>query len=265
MSIPSVLAKIITRKYEEVARDKKQKSFSDQEQLAAIADAPRGFIQALTQKANEKKPAVIAEIKKASPSQGVIRANFYPAEIAQQYQANGAACLSVLTDVDFFQGHNQYLQAARSACQLPVIRKDFFIDPYQVVEARAIHADCILLIMAALSDEQANELYQCAKQYHLDVLVEVHDEQELERALHLNCPLIGVNNRDLKSFNVDLQTTIRLLKQLPQGIELVTESGIHARSDIELMQAHGIHRFLVGESFMRAENPGSKLKELFFS
>ena len=265
MSVPTVLEKIVARKVEEVAAARAAVSLAEQEALARVADAPRGFARALQQQAAQRQPAVIAEVKKASPSKGVIRDPFLPAEIAASYQAGGATCLSVLTDVDFFQGSNAYLQQARAACSLPVIRKDFLIDPYQVVEARAIGADCVLLIVACLDDGQLVELAQVAREQGLDVLVEVHDGAELERALkHLDTPLLGINNRNLHSFEVSLQTTLDLLSRIPQDRLVVTESGILARADVELMERHEVWSFLVGEAFMRAEEPGEELRRLFF-
>lgn len=266
MSAPTILQKILDRKAEEVFAAKKRISLADQEQIARHQAGPvRGFRAAIEQKIAQGKSGVIAEIKKASPSQGVIRADFRPADIARSYEQAGAACLSVLTDVDFFQGSNAYLQEARAACALPVIRKDFLIDPYQVVEARAIQADCVLLIVAALSDAQLQELHACAREQGLDVLVEVHDGEELERALRLDCPLVGINNRNLKTFEVSLDNTLSLLARIPSDRRVVTESGIHSTADVRLMREHGVHAFLVGEAFMRAENPGEKLAGLFFS
>ena len=224
----------------------------------------RGFQRAIEDKVAAGLPGIIAEIKKASPSQGVIRPDFRPADIARSYERAGAACLSVLTDVDFFQGANAYLQEARAACALPVIRKDFLIDPYQVVEARAIDADCVLLIVAALSDAQLDELNSCAREFGLDVLVEVHDGEELERALRLPGALLGINNRNLKTFEVSLDNTLRLLDRIPAGRRVVTESGIHAQADVALMRDHDVQAFLVGEAFMRAPEPGEKLAQLFF-
>lgn len=263
MTVPTILQKILDRKVEEVARDRKRISLADQEARARHADPVRGFQQAIEQKIARGQAGVIAEIKKASPSQGVIRADFRPADIARAYEQAGAACLSVLTDVDFFQGSNDYLQAARAACALPVIRKDFLIDPYQVVEARAIGADCVLLIVSALSDAQLDELNACAREFGLDVLVEVHDGEELERALPLPGALLGINNRNLKTFEVSLRNTLDLLPRIPAGRRVVTESGIHAPADVALMRAHAVHAFLVGEAFMRAPEPGEKLAELF--
>ena len=212
-----------------------------------------------------KLPAVIAEIKKASPSKGILREDFNPAEIAASYQQGGATCLSVLTDVDFFQGSDRYLQEARDACSLPVIRKDFMVDPYQVVEARAIGADCILLIAACLSDQQMSELAACAKEHDLDVLAEVHDAAELERVLNtLDTPLVGINNRNLHDFEVSLATTLELLPKIPQDRLVITESGILSRADVELMEISQVYAFLVGEAFMRANDPGRELQRLFF-
>jgi indole-3-glycerol phosphate synthase len=265
MAAPTILQKILDRKVEEVAAGKKRKSFSAQEEAARHADSVRGFQAAIERNIATGKAGVIAEIKKASPSQGVIRPDFRPADIARSYEKAGAACLSVLTDADFFQGSNDYLQAARAACALPVIRKDFMIDPYQVIEARAINADCILLIVAALSDAQLNELNACAREFGLDVLVEVHDGEELERALPLPGALLGINNRNLKTFEVSLRNTLDLLSHIPAGRRVVTESGIHKPDDVALMRDHDVHAFLVGEAFMRAPEPGEKLAELFFS
>jgi indole-3-glycerol phosphate synthase len=264
MAVPTILQKILDRKVEEVAAGRKRKSLADQEDAARHADAVRGFQRAIEDKVAAGQPGVIAEIKKASPSQGVIRPDFRPADIARSYEQAGAACLSVLTDVDFFQGANTYLQQARGACALPVIRKDFLIDPYQVVEARAIDADCVLLIVAALSDAQLNELNACAREFGLDVLVEVHDASELERALPLAGALLGINNRNLKTFEVSLDNTLCLLERIPAGRCVVTESGIHTRDDVALMRDHDVQAFLVGEAFMRAAEPGEKLAELFF-
>ncbi|MCB1792777.1 MAG: indole-3-glycerol phosphate synthase TrpC, partial [Gammaproteobacteria bacterium] len=205
----------------------------------------------------------IAEIKKASPSKGVLRADFRPAEIAASYAAGGAACLSVLTDIDFFQGSDAYLQQARAACALPVIRKDFIVDPYQVVEARTIGADCILLIAACLDDAQLHALNDQAHALGMDVLIEVHDGDELTRALRTDNRLIGINNRNLRTFDVSLQTTLDLLERIPEQRLVVTESGILQRDDVALMRRHGVHTFLVGEAFMRADDPGARLHELF--
>lgn len=256
----TILGKIIARKHEEFALRLKQYSLKDLEELARIASPVRGFAAAL----QAKRPSVIAEIKKASPSKGVIRENFNPAEIAQQYEHAGAACLSVLTDVDFFQGADENIALARNHCDLPALRKDFLIDPYGVIEARALHADCILLIVACLSDQQLEEMSKTAFEYNLDVLVEVHDENELERALRLSerC-LLGVNNRNLKTFDVDLNTSIRLKKLLEPSRLLITESGIATPTDVDMMQANDIHAFLVGESFMKQPRPDHAFTALF--
>ena len=256
----TILGKIVDRKHEELAARLKQRSLHDVEQWATQASPVRGFANAL----QHKRPAVIAEIKKASPSKGVIRADFNPAEIAQQYEQAGAACLSVLTDVDFFQGADENIVIARNHCALPALRKDFLIDPYNVVEARALHADCILLIVACLSDQQLEEMSKTAFEHQLDVLVEVHDEDELERALRLSeqC-ILGVNNRNLKTFDVDLNTSLRLKKMLDPSRLLVTESGIATPEDVAMMQEHDIHAFLVGESFMKQPRPDHAFTALF--
>ena len=265
MSIPTVLEKIIARKFEEVAERSARVSLTELEARARAADAPRGFARALQARAANKQAAVIAEIKKASPSKGVLREHFVPAEIAKSYEDGGAACLSVLTDIDFFQGADEYLQQARAACALPVIRKDFMVDPYQIVEARALGADCVLLIVSALDDARMVELASVAKEQGLDVLVEVHDGDELERALkHLDTPLVGINNRNLHTFEVSLETTLDLLPRIPRDRLVITESGILTRADVELMEISEVYAFLVGEAFMRAEDPGAELKRLFF-
>lgn len=265
MSVPTVLQKILARKAEEVAERRSLVSIAELERLAREADAPRGFAAALLDCARRREPGVIAEVKKASPSKGVLRENFDPADIARSYEEGGAACLSVLTDVDFFLGSDAYLKEARAACKLPVIRKDFMIDPYQVVEARAIGADCILLIVSALDDARMAELASVAKDVGLDVLVEVHDADELERALKtLDTPLVGINNRNLHTFEVSLDTTLDLLPEIPRDRMVITESGILNRADVELMEVSDVFGFLVGEAFMRAEEPGTELKRLFF-
>ncbi|ATR85032.1 indole-3-glycerol phosphate synthase TrpC [Pseudomonas sp. FFUP_PS_473] len=265
MSVPTVLEKILARKVEEVAERSARVSLAELERLAASADAPRGFAKALIEQAARKQPAVIAEIKKASPSKGVIREHFVPADIAVSYQKGGATCLSVLTDIDYFQGADVYLQQARAACALPVIRKDFMIDPYQIVEARALGADCVLLIVSALDDVKMAELAATAKGVGLDVLVEVHDGDELDRALSvLDTPLVGVNNRNLHTFEVSLETTLDLLPRIPRDRLAITESGILTRADVELMEVNEVYSFLVGEAFMRADNPGYELQRLFF-
>lgn len=265
MSVPTVLEKVLARKAEEVAERRARVSLAELEGLAKSADAPRGFANALIKQAKEKQPAVIAEIKKASPSKGVIREIFIPEDIAKSYEKGGATCLSVLTDIDFFQGSDLYLQQARAACSLPVIRKDFMVDPYQIVEARALGADCVLLIVSALDDVKMAELAAVAKSVGLDVLVEVHDGDELERALKtLDTPLVGVNNRNLHTFEVSLENTLDLLPRIPRDRLVITESGIVNRADVELMEISGVYSFLVGETFMRAENPGAELQRLFF-
>jgi indole-3-glycerol phosphate synthase len=261
--IPDILKRIIERKHEEVAQEKASISASQLQDRIAEADTPRGFHDALKRKVAAGQSAVIAEIKKASPSKGVLRENFNPVEIAKSYEQGGAACLSILTDQDYFQGHNDFLVAARAACALPVIRKDFLIDSFQVAQARALNADCILLIVAALSDRQLDELNSQAQQLGMDVLVEVHDEAELHRALAIKPTLLGINNRDLRSFEVSLDTTFTLLDQVPADATLVTESGILNRDHVQLMRDHHVQSFLVGEAFMRADDPGQALHALF--
>lgn len=265
MSVPTVLEKILARKAEEVTERRARVSLAELESQAKIADAPRGFANALIAQAKLKQPAVIAEVKKASPSKGVIREHFVPSDIAVSYEKGGATCLSVLTDIDYFQGSDLFLQQARAACKLPVIRKDFMVDPYQIVEARALGADCVLLIVSALDDVKMAELAAVAKSVGLDVLVEVHDGDELERALKtLDTPLVGVNNRNLHTFEVSLENTLDLLPRIPRDRLVITESGIVNRADVELMEISGVYSFLVGETFMRAENPGAELQRLFF-
>ncbi len=260
---PDILKKILDRKRQEIAERSAKLPIEELRVLADQASPPRGFLKSIQNKLAAAQPAVIAEIKKASPSKGVIREHFVPAEIAFSYEQGGAACLSILTDADFFQGHEEYLRRARAACDLPVIRKDFIVDDYQVVEARAIGADCILLIAAALSDEQMSRLAATATELGMDVLIEVHDEEELQRTLPLNLPLIGINNRNLRTFEVSLKTTLDLLGQIPADRIVVTESGIFSRDDVALMRKHQVNVFLVGETFMRADAPGEKLAELF--
>lgn len=262
---PDILLKILNRKREEIAERSAKCSIEQLKEQCAKADPVRGFIRAIEGRIVNQQSAVIAEIKKASPSKGVLRVDFQPAEIARSYAANGAACLSVLTDKDYFQGHEDYLQQARAACELPVIRKDFIIDPYQVYEARTIDADCILLIVAALDDDNLNMLCELAHELGMDVLMEVHDEQEMQRALKTSARLIGINNRNLRTFDTTLDTTLRMIESVSDDHILVTESGIHSRDDVQLMRANGVHAFLVGEAFMRAENPGEKLAQLFFT
>jgi indole-3-glycerol phosphate synthase len=260
---PDVLKKILRRKREEVAQRSAAVPLRELSQRAQSAAPVRGFLRALRTRVDAGQSAVIAEIKKASPSRGVLREHFDPAAIARSYQAGGASCLSVLTDVDFFQGADEYLQQARAACSLPVLRKDFVLDPYQVYEARALGADCILLIVAALDDDLLLELLQLAGDLDMDALVEVHDGGEMERALATPAPLIGVNNRNLRTFDTSLETTFQLLPGFPADRLLVTESGIHSRDDVQLMRNGGVHAFLIGEAFMRADDPGERLAELF--
>lgn len=260
---PDILKKILQRKQQEIAERSKRLPINLLQQLAENAEPVRGFVEAIERKLAVGQSAVIAEVKKASPSKGVLRADFRPAEIALSYESGGAACLSVLTDQDFFQGHEDYLKQARTACQLPVIRKDFIIDPYQVFEARAIGADCILLIVAALDDDQLEQLSQLAIQLEMDVLVEVHNEEELHRAMVLNLPLMGINNRDLHTFETSLETTIKLLNFIPDETIVITESGILGKEDVAFMREHGVNGFLVGEAFMRADDPGEALANLF--
>ena len=263
-----ILDKIVATKKIEIAHNLKKISLGNQRDIAQSNNQdsllkPRGFIRAIENKISAGKAGVITEIKKASPSKGVLRENFQPAETAQSYEKHGAACLSVLTDVGYFQGCNAYLQEARASCSIPVLRKDFTIDPYQIYEARAIGADAILLIVACLELNQMKELEACAHELGLDVLVEVHNAPELEQALELKTQLLGINNRNLKTFEVTLQTTLSLLPMVPKDKILVTESGILGSADVQLMRDKQINAFLVGEAFMRASDPGVALSELF--
>jgi indole-3-glycerol phosphate synthase len=260
---PDILKKILARKAEEIAERAKALPPAEMRAKAEQAGPVRGFVRSLRARIEAGQAGVIAEIKKASPSKGVMREDFQPAAIARSYAAGGAACLSVLTDRDFFQGCEDHLRQARAACALPVLRKDFTVDPYQVYEARAIGADCILLIAAALEDARMRDLAQFAASLGMDALVEVHDRAELERSLPLELPLIGINNRNLRTFEVSLQTTLDLLPLIPPGRTVVTESGILAPPDVALMREHGVHAFLVGEAFMRAHEPGVELRRLF--
>ncbi len=258
-----ILKKIIAVKREEVAAGKAVRSM-DQLRAEAAAQGPtRDFVGAIRAKIAAGRPAVIAEVKKASPSKGVLRADFRPADIAASYEAGGAACLSVLTDRPFFQGDTEYLKQARAACGLPVLRKDFMIDPWQVVEARAMGADCILLIVGALELAAMKELEALALEMGMAVLVESHDGAELDRALQLQTPLMGINNRDLRSFQLSLDTTLSQLGRIPEDRIVVTESGILAPADVALMRVHQVNAFLVGEAFMRAPDPGQELARLF--
>ncbi|MFO7747713.1 MAG: indole-3-glycerol phosphate synthase TrpC [Orrella sp.] len=260
----NILDEILAVKAEQVKAARHLRSEADMLREAIARQDLRGFAAAIEDKIAAGKPAVIAEVKKASPSKGVLREDFQPAQIAASYAAGGAACLSVLTDVKFFQGSHDYLRQARAACALPVLRKDFMIDPYQVISARAMGADCILLIVAALETSRMLELEACANDLGLDVLVEIHDESELEQALKLETSLLGINNRNLKTFETSLDNTLRLLPQVPSGKRVITESGIFEKKDVELMRANSVEAFLVGEAFMRADDPGQALTKLFF-
>ncbi len=262
---PDILKKILRRKADEVAAARGLQPVEALRRQLAGAPEPRGFVAALQRKLQQGLPAVIAEIKKASPSKGVLREDFEPAPIAVRYAQAGAACLSVLTDRDFFQGAPEYLQQARTACTLPVLRKDFIVDPYQVYEARMLGADCILLIVAALDPAQLKELATLAVELGMDVLVEVHDRTELETALELPLPMIGINNRNLRDFTTRLETTIELLDLIDNERIVITESGILAPEDVARMQRHQVNAFLVGEALMRAPDPGAALHRLFFS
>ena len=260
---PDILKTIVSRKNIEIIESKKNISLNEMIDKSKFGLPTRGFYNALKAKSDKKESAVIAEIKKASPSRGILRENFNPADIAKSYETGGATCLSILTDKDFFKGDNQYLIDARVAVNIPVLRKEFIIDPYQVYEARAINADCILLIAACLSDMQMKELSDLARELSMDVLVEVHDLEELNRALKLNLPMIGINNRNLRTFDVSLQTTIDLLSEIPNDALVITESGILNKNDVKLMRKYNIYGYLVGEAFMRQENPGKALQEIF--
>jgi len=260
---PEILTRILRRKAEEVTAAAAARPLRELSGLVAAAPPVRPFVAALQARIAAGRPAVIAEIKKASPSKGVLREDFRPADIAAAYERHGAACLSVLTDKDFFHGGLADLQFARGACSLPVLRKDFIIDAYQVYESRVAGADCILLIVAALGDAQLVELSQLGLELGMDILVEVHDGVELERALMLDLPLIGINNRNLRTFETTLQTTLDMLDHVPGNRLVVTESGILTRDDVELMRSHGINAFLVGEAFMKADDPGQQLAALF--
>ena len=261
---PDILKKILVRKQEEVKERQTVTSMDEIKARARNAPVCRGLYQAIAERIKAGGPAVIAEIKKASPSRGVIRADFDAAAIAASYAGAGATCLSVLTDRDFFQGGDVHLQQARAACRLPVLRKDFIIDPYQVYESKAIGADCILLIVAALDDARLRDFAVIAQELDIDVLIEVHDREELERALMLRLPLIGINNRDLHSFNTSLDTTLGLLIDMMADRIIISESGIRTPGDVQLLRKHGVQAFLVGEAFMAATDPGEKLQELFF-
>jgi indole-3-glycerol phosphate synthase len=261
----TVLDRILAHKKIEVAERKRARPLTEITRVARSTSAARGFVAALSARIAAGEPAVIAEVKKASPSKGVIRADFDPPEIARSYASAGAACLSVLTDEAFFQGHDDYLIDARAAVPLPTLRKDFIVDPYQIVEARAIGADCILLIVGALQPQQLRDYYAAARDLGLDVLIEVHDRAELERCLALSPAVVGINNRDLRNFETRLSTTYDLLPHIPNDVVVVTESGIHERAQIDEMRSRGVNAFLVGEAFMREPDPGAALQRLFFS
>ncbi len=258
-----ILSQIVAVKHNEVAESKRQKPLAAVRMDAESRLQTRDFVGAIQRKIAAGHPAVIAEVKKASPSKGVLRADFIPADIAQSYAEFGAACLSVLTDRQFFQGQPDFLKQARASCALPVLRKDFMVDPYQVYESRVMGADCILLIAACLDDAQMADMEALALSLDMAVLVEVHDGAELDRALRLKTPLIGINNRNLKTFEVDLNITLSLMARVPEGRLLVTESGITTSADVQRLRAAGVQAFLVGEAFMRAEEPGVALSELF--
>ncbi|MFA5663928.1 indole-3-glycerol phosphate synthase TrpC [Castellaniella sp.] len=260
-----ILARILETKRNEVAAARQMRSEAEVLREAQNRKDIRGFARAIEERVAQGKPAVIAEIKKASPSKGVIRADFNPAEIASSYACHGAACLSVLTDVQYFQGGYDHLRQARAACSLPVLRKDFMVDPYQVIHARALGADCILLIAAALPPADLRELESVALDLGMDVLVEIHDPDELDAALTLQTPLLGINNRNLRTFETSLDTTLSLLGQLPADKRVITESGILEPADVQRMRAAGVQAFLVGEAFMRAADPGLALRTLFMA
>lgn len=256
-----ILKKIVEEKWREVEISKQEVPIS--RLIDNCEDDVRKFADAVEARINQGRPAIIAEIKKASPSKGVIRQNFEPVSIAHSYENAGATCLSVLTDVSFFQGSNQFLEKARASVSMPVLRKDFIVDPYQVYESRSIGADCILLIVGILERSSLRQLYELGVSLGMDVLVEVHDEMELERALEVSPRLLGINNRNLRTFDVSLRTTIDLLARVPEGTLVVTESGIHTRENVEMMMENGVYGFLVGEALLREDNPGEKLKSIF--
>ncbi len=258
-----ILSSILASKRSEIDLRARLRPLAELERACENLPGPRGFVRAIHEQVSIGNPAIISEIKKASPSKGVIRENFNPAEIARDYAEYGATCLSVLTDEPYFQGHDDYLGIARAACSLPAVRKDFIIDPYQVYESRVIGADAILLIVAALDDRMMQDLAGLAESLDMDVLVEVHNREELDRALALPCRLLGINNRNLRTFTTSLNTTLDLLARIPADRIVVTESGIHHPEDVALMRSNHVNAFLVGEAFMRAESPGKKLQQLF--
>ncbi len=259
----NILDTIIATKFEEIKESQKIKSLDQLQDEVINASQPRGFVKAIEMQLSKNKAAVIAEIKKASPSKGVIRENFNPKEIAISYEKGGATCLSVLTDQQYFKGHANYLKEARAACNLPVLRKDFMVDPYQIYEARAMGADCILLIVAALPLSLMQELEEITHSLGMNVLVEVHNQEELDLALQLKTSLLGINNRNLKTFDVSLATTFDLIKNISSDKIIVTESGIFTSNDVKMMQDHHVNTFLIGEAFMRESDPGQSLKNLF--
>ncbi len=263
MSTPDILKRILANKTEEIAARAARMSLRELSRRVETAEPTREFAAQLFKMVEHQRSAVIAEIKKASPSRGLLRADFDPASLAASYQRGGATCLSVLTDEKYFQGCDKDLSAARSACSLPVLRKDFIIDPYQVYETRVMGADCVLLIVAALGDPSLRELSALTLELGMDVLMEIHDAQELERALDLDACLIGINNRDLRTFETTIETTLDLVPKIDGKRLVVAESGIHTHADVALLQNHGVSAFLVGEAFMKAEDPGQKLAELF--
>jgi len=258
----NVLDQIVATKKEEVRKGQAIHQLNDLLELMAAQSAPRGFHQAIRQRLHAGQSAVIAEVKKASPSKGIIRADFDPVQIARSYQQGDATCLSVLTDAQYFKGHNSYLQQVREAVSLPLLRKDFMIDPWQIHESRALGADCVLLIVACLSDGQLAELFAAATELQMDVLMEVHDAEEMQRALNTPATLIGINNRNLKTFDTSLQTSEQLCTMVPEDCTLVSESGIHVSADINYLQGIGINTYLIGESFMRHSDPGQQLHKL---
>ncbi len=260
----TILDRILEHKRLEVVARRKNRSLAGLLSDCKGLPATRGFTRSLVTNAGSGVPAIIAEIKRASPSKGLIRADFDPPALAQSYEHGGATCLSVLTDMQFFQGADSYMQSARAAVSLPVLRKDFVVDRYQLAESRVLGADCVLLIVSALPSMQLSELHHEARELGLDTLIEVHDGEEMERALALSPPLIGVNNRNLRTFEVNLETSLALSRMLPEGVTLVSESGINSREDVAILRQAGINCFLVGEAFMRADDPGSKLRELFY-
>ncbi len=262
---PDILKEILSYKAGHVEECKSKLPLAELKAMVADAPVSRGFTFCLQRRIEQGNPAVIAEIKKASPSRGVLREDFDPASIAKSYAAAGASCLSVLTDVKYFQGNDDYLKQARAACELPLLRKDFMLDPYQVYEARVMGADCILVIVAANTDLQMQELVGTANEVGLDVLVEVHNREELERGMMLRTPLIGINNRNLHTFETSLDTTLGLLTDVFSDRTVVTESGIHSAEDVKLMRKNNVNAFLVGEAFMKAADPGAELKNLFFT